>query len=184
MNKTETKKIDPTQKQQLIIGISFSVLLIIVGINILFALKIANATFAIKQQNINEQVKQQTAVEQTTFYENNPQMLDVIDAALPDQTEIVDVLTAIDNLGSLVGMKVNFNFASVDPTKENNQLSVPFTLKSNTTIIKAIQFLRYFEKLPYLSSITSLSIKSPQGIGGTIELSIIGRLYVQDPFNN
>jgi hypothetical protein len=157
-------------------------IIIVSALNIYFSNNISKSIILKKQQTINQQTNLASTQAQADFYKNNPEIIQTISNVLPNQNSIIQVVEDIENLQKKLGIPSTFEFSSIVPTQDINNSYVSFIIKTNTTTLKAISFLRNFEKLPYLTNITSVNIKSPQGVGGPIELAISGRIYVQNPF--
>lgn len=135
-----------------------------------------------KQQILNQQETSQSSQDQQAFFESNPEIINTLSQVLPNQDTIIKVVEDIENLQKQLGISTAFEFSSIVPTNTATNSYVSFIIKTNTTTLKTISFLRSFEKLPYLTQITSIDLKTPQGIGGPVELAISGRIYVQNPF--
>lgn len=114
----------------------------------------------------------------------NEEGIQQIHSALPNEDTIADFVSTIEDLLSLSEIEGDFHFSAIVPSKANNQLSIPFLIKMNTTIPKFLSFMRQLEKMPYIIQVTSVNINTPQGIGGGVEASIGATIYVQDPFES
>ena len=165
------------------IVLAFIIIILVMG-NALYSVKQTRSLAAAKQARLTaeEGVKGQLA--QQDFLASNPEIIEVIDNALPNQNGIIALIEAVEVLESSMDFTKSFVFTSPVPLVENNQHYLPFTMRINTTGLKAFDFLRRFEKLPYLTKITSLNIKTPAGLGGSFEMMVTGKVYVQDAFKN
>lgn len=172
------------QSYQIANIIMFIAIVIVFAINAIISSRLVKTIQTTNQQSQTEQVNYQASIDQVEFFNQNPQLLTTIEAALPDQTGIIKLIEKVETLQKDIGVSQSFSFTSTKPSQEQNQFFLPFTIRFNANYQKTIDFLRNFEKLPYLTKITSLNIKSPSGISGIYEVSITGRVYVQDAFKN
>lgn len=182
VTKQKTTTIPKSVKYKILNSLLFIGIITISVLNIYFSNNISNSIISKKQQAINQQTNSESIQQQLTFYENNPEIIQTISNVLPNQDSIIQVVEDIEGLQKSLSIPTAFEFSSIVPTQDINNSYVSFIIKTNTTTLKTISFLRSFEKLPYLTKITSINIKTPQGIGGPVELAISGRVYVQNPF--
>lgn len=156
-------------------------------------LMIGNGFYTLKMEKTVETAKQeqQTAAIASEgkasldrFFNENPETITKINEALPDQNKIIKMIEAVESLEENLKLSKSFTFTSPIPIVDNNQHYLPFSIRVNATGLQLITFLRQFEKLPYLTKILSLNVKTPGGLGGVYEVTITGKVYVQDAFKN
>lgn len=184
--KSQTKQknttISKSVKYKILNTVLFIGIIAVSILNIYFSNNISKSILSKKQKSINQQTNSELIQEQSAFYNDNPEIIETISNVLPNQDSIIKMVEDIENLQISLGIPSAFEFSSIVPTKDVNNSYVSFIIRTNTTTLKTISFLRSFEKLSYLTKITSVNIKTPQGIGGPVELAISGRVYVQNPF--
>lgn len=125
---------------------------------------------------------QQTTQAINDLISDNPQEIERLTTALPNQSTIIVFIEEVNALVHEYDKAGIVRFTATNPTKINNQLAIPMYMKANMTTVTLVSFLRRIERLPYLIEITSLDVKSPQGVGGPADVSIGANVYVQDPF--
>lgn len=183
---------NPTSRKQSNTSDTYTLINLMLVLAILF-LMFGNGFYTLKMEKTLETAKQeqQTAVVASEgqaslerFFNENPETIKKINEALPDQNEIIKMIEAVESLEENLKLSKSFTFTSPVPIVDNNQYYLPFTIRVNTTGLQLITFLRQFEKLPYLTKILSLNAKTPGGLGGVYEVTITGKVYVQDAFKN
>jgi Tfp pilus assembly protein PilO len=171
---------------------TYTLINIVLVVAVLFVL-VGNGFYTFKMEKTLETAKQEKQTAEITtegqanlerFFNDNPEMSMIINEALPDQNGIIKMIEAVESLEEGLKLTKSFTFTSPVPIVENNQYFLPFTIRVNATGIQLITFLRQFEKLPYLTKITSLNAKTPGGLGGVYEITVTGKVYVQDAFKN
>ncbi|OGV92881.1 hypothetical protein A3B57_02785 [Microgenomates group bacterium RIFCSPLOWO2_01_FULL_47_10] len=138
----------------------------------------------IKQQTQTESASRQAVRDQSEFFGSQTDIITAINQALPSQNELVNLVKKIESLEAVGQTAFTFGFSSLVPMQESNQYYLPFNLRLNATLGETIDFLRRFEKLPYLAKVNSITAKTPHGLSGILEVTITGRVYVQDNFKN
>lgn len=177
----------PMQLKSAYTTINIMLLTLTIGISalhILFALKLASQIRAAKVEGVASKLTGKALTSQTEYFAQNPQVVEVIGNALPSQDGLIKLIETVEKLEEKLQITKSFTFTSPVPQTENNQYYLPFAIRFNATSQQTIDFLRQFEKIPYLTKINSLNIKTPGGVGGIYEVQIGGKVYVQDAFKN
>ncbi|MFC1653530.1 hypothetical protein ACFL1M_01655 [Patescibacteria group bacterium] len=114
---------------------------------IFFSNKILKNITTTRQQISAQEAQIQASIDQADFFKNNQEMIETIEKSLPNQDNIVDMVREVEALQEEIGFKPLFNFSAIVPTKEGNEIFVPFNMKVTTNALKMIDFLRRFEKI-------------------------------------
>ena len=76
----------------------------------------------------------------------------------------------------------SLKFSSVIPLTEQDRLFLPLTLTMKTDLGRLLSFLATVENLPYMTHVSSLVTKTPEGFSGVSEVTVSLKVYVQNPF--
>ena len=76
-----------------------------------------------------------------------------------------------------------FRFSSVTPLKEQDKLFLPLTITLKSSLADLARLFEKFEDFPYMMHVTQINAKSPEGFTGKSEVTIMVKLYVQNPFS-
>jgi hypothetical protein len=88
----------------------------------------------------------------------------------------------MENLLRTTSEEYSFKFNSITPVQEQNMLYLPITIIIKTDISRLIALFDAFETLPYMTHITMISTKTPDGFLGFSEVALGMKVYVQNPF--
>lgn len=161
----------------------------IVGVSLIVTI-VGQAIIKSQREKIKEakqQVADLTALQsnQRQFYQflaAERQDIEKLNAVFPDKSTIINFVAAVENLLDSQGIDGTFKFGALVPTRGNDQAYVPVTITMTTTVPQFLDFLRRFEKMPFIVQPTGLSAQAPEGLADPIQANLTGRLYVQDPF--
>ena len=138
----------------------------------------------VRQQVEDLKVSFQSRDSLNQFLSQNQDGIKLVSLALPNEDNVVEFVSQVENLLAVTGLTGSLKFSSIVPAKANDQLYIPFILKLQTGVPQFLDFLARLEKLPFLVQLTGVTITSPNGIADITDITIGARLYVQDPFQD
>jgi hypothetical protein len=109
--------------------------------------------------------------------------IDVISGIFPNEQSIPVFIQALESLIKQTSGEYTFRFNSLTPIAEGDKLFLLMTVTMKTDQAKFMQFLSALEQLPYMTHITGMMSKTPNGLTGVSEVSIGMKVYVQNPFS-
>lgn len=109
--------------------------------------------------------------------------IDVISKIFPNEQSIPLFIQALEGLIKQTSNEYTFRFNSLTPIVEGDKLFLLMTVTMKTDQEKLFKFLSALESLPYMTHITGMMSKTPNGISGAAEVSIGMKVYVQNPFS-
>lgn len=174
----------PTDKY-LIINIFLALAIVgLVLFNGLYSIKLTKNLELAKQSQQSAAETANSQILQQEYLAKNGEIIASLNNALPDQNGLIKLIDTVEALETSLKLNKSFTFTSPVVLVENNQYYLPYTIRLNVTGVQMVDFLRQFEKLPYLTRLVSLNAKTPTGLGGVYELTIMGKVYVQDTLKN
>jgi hypothetical protein len=108
--------------------------------------------------------------------------IDVISGIFPNEQSIPQFIQSLEGLIKQASDEYTFRFNSLTPIIEGDKLFLLMTVTMKTDQTKLLFFLSSLEKLPYMTHITGMMAKTPNGFSGISEVSIGMKVYVQNPF--
>jgi len=170
-----------------IITILTAFLLSLVAINFLFLFFTQNEVKTIKllkSELTNLERNEQIIASAQQIYRTYQDEIDIISQVFPGEADIPEVITTFENSIRLSTSEYTFKFNSITPLLEGENLFLPITITMKTDIEKLQLFLDKLENLPYMTHVTSVIAKSPDGFVGLGEVVVSLKMYVKNPFNN
>lgn len=128
-----------------------------------------------------EQQKQLLASSQD-IYKNYANKIDTIASVFPTEETVAVFISTLESELKRSGGDYTFKFSAVTPLPEQDRLYLPLTITLNTDLVRLADFLGRIEGLPYMIHITSMSAKTPGGFSATGEVTLMVKVYVQNPF--
>lgn len=106
----------------------------------------------------------------------------LISQVFPDDQTIPQFVSTVEDLSKQMSDSYSLKFTSDVPLKEQDKLILPFTLTLKTDMDRLLVFLQTLEKLPYMTHITKIAAKAPDGFTQLQDIQISFKVYVQNPF--
>ena len=107
-----------------------------------------------------------------------------VENALPSVDAIPDVLAAFNGIGNETSLHFVVRLGEPVPYKTPQNLAISSVDYSGTldgNIETLIRFMEAYERLPFLASITSISVSAPsQGWAANSQITIPGRVYIKE----
>jgi len=106
--------------------------------------------------------------------------------AFPPADNILDFTSRLDSLANAHSLRPTIRFHELQVTSPDQPFAagnIPFTVSSNGTLDVLIGYLEEFERLPYLTTITAISMTSPPSGGWNADssVSLEGTVYIRQP---
>lgn len=108
--------------------------------------------------------------------------IEVISGIFPNEQSIPVFIQALEGLIKQTSTEYTFRFNSLTPIIEGDKLFLLMTVTMKTDQSKLLQFLSALEQAQYMTHITGMMSKTPNGYTGPAEVSIGMKVYVQNPF--
>ncbi len=122
-----------------------------------------------------------TASELSQSYKDE---IELISAVFPSEQTITVFIQTIEDLLKGITNEYTFRFSSPIPLREQDKLYLPLTMTLKTDMAGLTRLLKELESMRYMTHITSISSRSPDGFTGVSEVTIVMKIYVQNPFTN
>jgi hypothetical protein len=177
------KKTSSTVNPILIIGgmcvslVLLSFILIFLFQNEMRTIKLLRSEFAILTQ------QKRIITASSEISEQYKEEIEVISGIFPNEQSIPLFIQALEGLIKQASGEYTFRFNSLTPIAEGDKLFLLMTVTMKTDHTKLLQFLSALEQMPYMTHITGMMSKTPNGFTGVSEVSIGMKIYVQNPFS-
>lgn len=164
-----------------------SLVILLVVINVLFIALVSSEakTVELLKKELTDLYGQEkiiaTASELSQSYKEE---IEVISAVFPTEQTITTFIQTIEENLKGVTNEYTFRFSSPSPVREQDKLYLPLTITVKTDMAGLTRLLEEFENLPYMTHITSVTTRSPDGFSGGSEVTLLMKVYVQNPFTN
>jgi hypothetical protein len=185
-NENIQKEVKKEQKSSILL-ILFSVLSSLFVLNFLFLFFIQNENKTIKLLKSELRVLEQnqkiinSSREITATYSKE---VELISEVFPNEETIPKFIGILENLIKGYADEYSFKFNAVAPVKEQEKFYLPLTITMKTDYQRLLLFLEKLETLPYMTHVTSIFSKNPDGFTNKSEIIIGLKLYVQNPFSS
>jgi len=168
------------------VGIYTICMFILAGLNIAFLLFVINSarTVTLLQQEASALQEDQKMVSSSQdLYQTYVKEIEVITDVFPDEETIPNFIQSFESLIRPYTDEYNVRFVSLTPLVEQEKLYLLLTVIMKTDFIRFTNFLDALEKFPYMTHITSMSTKTPEGFTGKSEYAFGLKIYVKNPFS-
>jgi hypothetical protein len=108
--------------------------------------------------------------------------IEVISGIFPNEQSIPLFIQALEVLIKQTSDEYTFRFNSLTPIIEGDKLFLLLTITMKTDLAKLVTFFSDLERLPYMTHVTGIVTKTPNGFKGVSEVSMGMKVYVQNPF--
>lgn len=138
----------------------------------------------LKSELITLSQEEKIVASSNDIYNRYQSEVEVISSVFPDESELPEFVETLETLlaGTTTDYALKFN--AITPIKEQDKLFLPLTITMKIDYTKLDSFLTSLETLPYMTHVTQMSGKTPDGFLGSSEVSISLKVYVQNPFTN
>lgn len=110
--------------------------------------------------------------------------IELISQAFPNEETIPQFVKILENMLKSYADEYNFRFNAVAPIKEQEKSFLPLTITLRTDYLRLLALLDKLETLPYMTHITTIISRNPDGFTDKSETVIGLKLYVQNPFSS
>jgi len=110
--------------------------------------------------------------------------IEAISQVFPNEETLPDLLSTLENLIKLYSDSGTLKFNSLVPVKEQDRLYLLMAIVLKTDLERLYTLFIELEELPYLTHIVSVNGKMPGVFDSVGEISILLKIYVQNPFSN
>jgi Tfp pilus assembly protein PilO len=164
--------------------LAIAVGIIIVNLILLVVIKNQVKTIKLLKQEVSTLKQDELIIKSANEISSTYQdQIEVISGVFPDETNIPGFILNLETLLQQKTNEYNLKFTSITPIKENEFLFLPLSISLKTDFLRLMELFNEFEKLSFMTHITSISSKSPTGIKELNEVNIGVKLYVQNPFS-
>lgn len=178
----ENRKSEKTDRRLLVL---VALLLSTIFMNFLFLylLRGETKTIALTKTELVELEKQQQIITSSQqLYQTYQNEIDIISAVFPNEESITMFIQSIENELRLASDTYTFRFNAQTPIKQADKLFLPLTVTMKTDMTRLDTFFEKLETLPYMTHVTSLNVKTPEGFSNISEVVVGLKIYVQNPF--
>lgn len=169
------------------LAILVSLVVLLVVINLLFITLVSSEakTVELLKKELTELYGQEKIITTASdLSDSYKEEIEVISAVFPTEQTITTFIQTIEDTLKGVTNEYTFRFSSPSPIREQDKLYLPLTMTVKTDMAGVTRLLEEFETLPFMTHITSISSRSPDGFSGVSEMGIFMKVYVQNPFTN
>lgn len=117
------------------------------------------------------------------IYETYKDEIEVISNAFPNEETIAVFIQYLEVELRAVTPEYTFKFNSVTPIKEQDRLFLPLTITIKANLTELTSIFEKLENLSYMMHITNITAKTPDGISSRGEVTLVVKVYVQNPFS-
>ncbi|MFC1626654.1 hypothetical protein ACFL1P_00455 [Patescibacteria group bacterium] len=164
----------------------YSILVVVFCLTNLLALYLVHnsrgAIFLLRQQVSQLEQDQQIISSSQQLIDTYEDEIDVISQVFPDEESMLLFIQSLEQEIKTSTDTYSVKFNSLTPLKEKDKLFLLMTLSLKTDILGLHSFLKKIETLPYMTHITSVSVKTPGGIFSRSDVSVNIKIYVRNPF--
>lgn len=154
-------------------------------LNILFLLLISNerkTVMLLKTQLA--QLEQDSAIlasseEVSQTYTEEAELLSKV---FPNEETILQFLQSLESITRESSDEYSVKFTSFNPLAEQDKLYLVLSVFMRSDRVRFLNYLSLVEQLPYMTQVTNMVTQTPDGLDGKIEVSLIMKVYVQNPF--
>lgn len=169
---------------------TITILTIVIGmcvvLNVLFIYLVGNNMQMIQllqKQVVQLKQDQQIIASSQEITDTYKDEIDIISKVFPNEETILTFIQSLEkyirNSADEYALKIN----SLTPLPEGDKLYLLLTVVMKTDLTRLLQFLSDLEQIPYMTHVTAISMKNPEGIMKPGEVSIGLKVYVQNPFS-
>lgn len=163
-----------------------SILGMLVFLNIIFLFLMKNEVKTIKlirnELNILEQDKQIINASETIKAQYSHE-INAVSSVFPNEVTIPLFIQTMESIIKEYSDEYTFKFNSLTPIAEGDKLYLLITIMMKTDQARLFLLLNKLEILDYMTHITGISAKMPNGFTDKGEFNIGLKVYVQNPFN-
>ncbi len=105
-------------------------------------------------------------------------------AVFPSEEDVLVFLETLQDVAKKHGSNVSARFFSSSPQQEGDKLFLLFRVTLTTNKDSLISFLQELEQLPYMTRLMTLSMGDFNGIQGDMNVTLLIKLYVKNPFTS
>ena len=178
-NKLLVKK---TKKYQLVSWLVAGMGIVGTLIMVVLAEQYRHKIAPIHQEVINARAENQSLDALADFLTLHQDRWNQFGEVLPSEASIIYFLEDLESVLNRYDTTATVQFTALKPSLNNSQLSIPISIQLKVSAPDLIMILREIEKMPYFISVGAVDINSAQGIGSLLNVVLLGRVYVQDPF--
>jgi hypothetical protein len=174
----------PHKKDRSVLWLTTGIVLI-VFVNCLFLLLASSSAKAVRLleeqvTQLEEEARIVRASEQ--LYQDYQDEVRIVSDVFPTEATIPQFIQSLEGLIRPYSESYAVRFNSLTPLTEQERLFLLLTITVHTDLTRLIGLLEELETLPYMTHITSMNVKTPDGFSGISEVSITLKVYVQNPF--
>lgn len=175
------------KKKSKLLPIFLGIVILLVIINILFMSLISNEakTVSLLKKELTELQEQEKIITTASdLYDTYKEEIEVISTVFPSEETITEFIQTIEEKLRGITSEYTFRFSSPNPLREQDKLYLPLTMTLKTNMAGLTRLLKEIETMQYMTHVTSIISKSPDGFSGVSEITIVMNVYVQNPFTN
>lgn len=159
---------------------------LVVLVNGLFLTLSSNSAKAIRLLESNVvQLEQEARIVKASeqLYEQYQDEISIVSSVFPNEETVPQLIQSLEGLIRAYSETYSVKFNSLTPLQEQEKLFLLLTITLHTDLVRLLQFMDELETYPYLTHVTSIIAKTPDGYSGVAEVIITLKVYVQNPFN-
>jgi predicted PurR-regulated permease PerM len=178
------EKVKPRKSDRSVLWISL-VTILVVFVNSLFLLLSTSTSKAIRLlEGQVTQLKQEERIVKASeqLYEDYQDEIQIVSSVFPNEVTIPQFIQSLEGLIRPYSDSYAVRFNSLTPLAEQERLFLILTITMHTDLARLYDLLEQLETLPYMTHITSMNVKTPDGFSGIAEVNVTLKVYVQNPF--
>lgn len=165
--------------------LSAVILAALVGIDLLFLVfttNVAKTVTLLKKEAATLEQDKQIISSSEQLYDTYRKEIELISAVFPNEETFPTFIRTLEDLIRIFADEYTVKFTSLTPLVEQEKLFLLLSLSMKTDNLRLTQFLVSLEQLPYMTHVTSIQAKTPEGFTGQGEVTLGLKLYVKNPF--
>lgn len=175
------------KKKTNLLTILVVVVILLIVVNLMFLSFISNEAQTaglLKKELIQLTEQEKIITTATQLYSSYEEEIEVISAVFPTEQTITLFIQTIEEELKSVANEYTFRFSSPIPLKEQDKLYLPLVMTLKVDMAGLTRLLKELETLSYMTHITSVGSRSSDGFTSVSEVTIVMKVYVQNPFTN
>lgn len=166
-----------------LIAILFGIALVNVGLLYMLRMQ-ANGIRLLQQQK--KQLEQDQAIINSSeqIYATYKDHIEDLLAVFPSEEDVLMFLETLQDIAKKHGSNASARFSSPSPQQEGDKLFLLFRVTMTTDKDGLKSFLQEAEQLPYMTRLLTLSMGLSDGIQGDMNVTLLIKLYVKNPFTS
>ncbi|HCM38168.1 MAG: hypothetical protein UV61_C0005G0055 [Candidatus Gottesmanbacteria bacterium GW2011_GWB1_43_11] len=164
-------------------GLIFAVMILVNALFIFFALNETKTVKLLKTELVSLEQDGRIIASAQEINDKYRKEIDLISNVFPNEESLPVFVQSLETQIRNTADEYTIKFNSITPLTEQDKLFLPLTITLETDLTRLIKFLDALEHLSYMTHVSRISAKVPDGYTTKGEYNIGVKIYVQKPFS-